>query len=194
MTPDRMRPAWGKLLLLLSLCVLAGCARPGGTPQEFPPARLGMAQAEVRAALAKAGANLIDDSPRVLRATGRDARVAEEVFLFYDGRLAAWTQRLEEAATRTSFARARGRYTRCFGRPIERGDNGLVLTARWRLPGQEGRVLLSAYVGDRSGRAQLMVRVEDPSVLRSLIRQMGRERAPAGSGAAEDSAGSPAAR
>jgi hypothetical protein len=148
-----------------------------------------MTRAEVVGAVGEAKGRVLEETPQTLRAAGRDTRVEEEVFLFYDGRLAAWTQRLAQPSTRAAFERTRGRYTRHFGEPIESHDDGPVQMARWRYAGEKGRVLLSAYAGDHSGRARLMVRVEDPSVLRSLVRQMGRDEARrASAGGAPDSA------
>lgn len=183
MKPGSCLPRILAALCWLGLCVAVGCAPHPGTIAEFPPVRLGMSRADVLAAMTAGRASLLEDSPRLLRAANRDPRVAEEVFLFYDGRLAAWTQRLEERPTRQAFERARRRYTRAFGAPTETGDDGLVLTARWRDESQSGRVLLSGYIGDRTGQARLMVRVEDPSVVRSLIRQMGRDERRGGGGA-----------
>jgi hypothetical protein len=173
---------WCLVLTVVLLGLGPACAPRRGAPDEFPPVHLGMPRAEVRAALAQGRASVLEDSPRLLRAAGRDAGVAEETFLFYDGRLAAWTQRLEQPSTRATFAHVRGRYTRCFGEPFEVHDDGLVLVARWRYAAEKGRVLLSGYAGDRTGQARLMVRVEDPSVVRSLIRQMGRDEARSGPG------------
>jgi hypothetical protein len=161
--------------LVLGLLLAAGCARRGEAPEEFPPVRLGMSRAATHDALAATGARIVEESPRMLRAVGRDRRVAEEVFLFYDGRLAAWTQHLAEPASRASFARTSRQLARSFGAPTEERDDGLVLAARYRLREEGGRVLLSGYVGGGRGSAPLMVRVEDASVLRSLVRELARE-------------------
>lgn len=189
MTSRRTRSPWGAILLLLSLAAAPGCAPRGSAPEGFPPVHLGMSRSAVLEALAATPARLLEETPQVVRAAGRDPRVIEEVFLFYDGNLAAWTQRLAESSSRESFARESARFTRYFGEPIERTDEGLVLTARWRMAEEKGRVLLSAYTGDRSGNSPLMVRAEDPSVVRSLIRQMSREEAQRLPAPAPDSTG-----
>jgi hypothetical protein len=174
--PSLAGPLPGLLLgLALGLLAAAGCARRGAAPEAFPPVRLGMARVAARDALAAAGARIVEESPRMLRAVGRDSRVAEEVFLFYDGRLAAWTQHLAEPASRASFARVSRQLAHFYGAPTEERDDGLVLAARYRLGEEGGRVLLSGYVGDGKGSAPLMVRVEDASVLRSLVRELARE-------------------
>lgn len=189
MHSHRTRSSWGAALLLSWLCLVPGCAPRGAAPEEFPPVHLGMSRSAVLEALAATPARLLEETPQVVRAAGRDPRVVEEVFLFYDGDLAAWTQRLAEPASRESFAREHARFTRYFGEPLEGTDNGLVLTSRWRMAEEKGRVLLSAYTGDRSGNAPLMVRAEDPSVVGSLIRQMSREEAQRPPAPAPDSTG-----
>jgi hypothetical protein len=148
-----------------------------------------MSRDEARGALVRAGARLLEDSPRLLRAADRDARVEEETFLFYDGRLVVWTQRLAQPATRAAFAELRARYSRHFGEPYEIRDSDLVQSARWRHDAEKGRVLLSGYTGDRAGRGQLMVRVEDPSAVGGLIRQMRRDEVRGGDPAGADVAG-----
>jgi hypothetical protein len=59
-----------------------------------------------------------------------------------------------------------------FGEPFENRDDGAVLMARWKLPDRSGRVLLSGFVAGRSPEHALMVRVEDPSVVRRLVRSL----------------------
>ena len=160
-------------LLVLAL-VVAGCSRPSsGLPEEFPPVRLGMSLDEARAALVGAHGNVVEQTDRMLRVTGRDRRVAEEVFLFYHGSLAAWTIRYPTPATRGNYMRETRRFTMAFGPPFQASEEGSpVLLTRWRLPDKSGRVLLSGYVAGRGDAAPLMVRVEDPSVVRRLVRSL----------------------
>ncbi len=160
----------------------AGCARPEAPP-EFPPVRLGMRLAAVHEILVGGKGRIVESTPRLLRVTGRDRRVAEEVFLFYDGKLAAWTLRFARPATPESFRREARRLTAFYGKPIEITGRGLVLIARWRARQPGSRVLLSGYVGGRGASAPLMVRFEDASVLGSLIRQMARDQRAADSAA-----------
>lgn len=164
--------------LLALLLGLAACASDKGLPEEFPPVRLGMTNSEVRASVTRGnGATVLEQGERMLRVAGRDRRVAEEVFLFQDGRLAAWTLRYTNPASRSDIDRLTRRFNLAFGQPIEHADNGLVVSTRWKLPEGAGRVLLSGYVGGRGPQAPLMVRVEDPSVIRRLIRELRRESA-----------------
>ena len=179
--------AWIPALLLSSLLLSAGCARRGAPPAEFPPVTLGMTRAAAQRALARTPGRIADEDARMLRVVGRDQRVEEEIFLFYDGKLAAWTMRFVEPASRASFARRRGDLSRSLGKPGEETDNGLVLTARWRTPQPGGRVLLSGYVGGGMGHNPLMVRVEDASALPGLLRQMRRETAGEGAEAGAES-------
>ena len=155
-------------------------------PEEFPPVRLGMPYAEARDALVKDHATVTEQSAGMLRVTGRDRRVAEETFLFYEGTLAAWTARYPTQASRGNFMRETKRFTMAFGEPFESRDDGAVLLARWRLPDRSGRVLLSGFVAGRGPEHALMVRVEDPSVVRRLVRSLAGE----GAAAPADSAGS----
>lgn len=129
---------------------------------------------EVRRSLSSAGAEFAEDGERVLRVVGRDRRVSEEVFLFYKHRLAAFTIRYPGAASRGAFQRQSRRFTLTFGAPHEHSDNGMVLLSRWRSEEIGGRVLMSAFVGGRAD-APLMVRVEDPSVVGRLIRELGED-------------------
>jgi hypothetical protein len=163
---------WRGAMLLLAM-ILTGCSRSSdGMPEEFPPVRLGMSYEETREALARAHGDVVEQTTGMLRVTGRDRRVAEEVFLFYQGHLAAWTTRYPTPATRGNFMRESKRFTMAFGAPFEAQDEGVVLTTRWRLPDKSGRVLLSGYVAGRGNEAPLMVRVEDPSVVRRLVRSL----------------------
>jgi hypothetical protein len=167
---------WRRALpVLLVLALAAGCSRRGQAPEEFPPVHLGTTRDEVRDQVLGGRTRVLLDTPQTLRIVDRDSRVAEEVFFFYDGRLAAWTLRFTRTSSRGSFDYASRRFDMAFGAPLEKSDNGLVLTSRWKLPQEHGLVVLSGYVADRTGRAPLMVRVEDPSVLRGLYRQMRRE-------------------
>ena len=142
--------------------------------------RLGMTYAEARDALRLGHGNVVEQTDRMLRVTGRDRRVAEEVFLFYQGSLAAWTIRYPTSATLGNFMRETKRFTMAFGPPFDGLDEGGVLTARWRLPDKSGRVLLSGYVAGRGVDTPLMVRVEDPSVVRRLVRSLGADSSAAG--------------
>jgi hypothetical protein len=167
----------GASAALLGLLLASGCGRRATVPEEFPPVQLGMSRAETRDVVAGGGTRIAEDTPQMLRVTGRDSRVAEEVFLFYDGKLAAWTLRFAKPASRGSFQRVQRRLTLTFGEPMEERDDGLVLAARWRGREQGGRVLLSGFVGGRGGNAPLMVRVEDASVVRRLIRSLDKTAA-----------------
>lgn len=161
----------GALLLLAIL--LGGCSRPhSGLPEEFPPVRLGMSYEETREALVAAHGNVVEQTDRMLRVTGRDRRVAEEVFLFYKGGLAAWTIRYPTRATRGNYMRETKRFTMAFGEPFDTQDQGVLAVTKWRLPDKSGRVLLSGYLAGRGDEAPLMVRVEDPSVVRRLVRSL----------------------
>src|SRR5262245_3150324 len=159
-------------VLALAAC-LGACSRSSsGMPEEFPPVRLGMSYAQVKGELAKHRASVAEESGNMLRVTGRDRRVAEETFLFYRGALAAWTARYPTPATRGSYMRETKRFTMAFGEPFENLDDGAVIVTRWKLPDRSGRVLLSGYVGGRSEDHTLMVRVEDPSTVRRLVRSL----------------------
>lgn len=179
--------AWGLALLLVSQLLPTGCSRRGAAPEDFPPVRLGMPRPDVQRVLARTRGRTVEEGPQMMRVAGRDARVAEEIFLFYDGKLAAWTMRFVEPASRAAFAHRRGELSRSLGRPGEETDNGLVLTARWRAARPGERVLLSGYVGGGMGHNPLMVRVEDASALPGLLRQMRREAEKEGAGEAPDS-------
>jgi hypothetical protein len=165
------------VLSLVLVLAGAGCGRRGVVPEEFPPVHLGMPHAEARAALGSGSARIVEDNDRVIRVVGRDRRVEEEVFLFYQDRLAAWTARYPTPATRASFVRQTRRFTMAFGEPFESRDDGLVLSSRWKLPAGGGRLLLSGYVGSRGADSPLMARVEDPSVVRRLVRSLSGESA-----------------
>lgn len=141
-------------------------------PEEFPPVQLGMPYTEAKEALVKDHGTVTEQSAGMLRVTGRDRRVAEETFLFYEGTLAAWTARYPTTASRGNFMRETKRFTMAFGEPFESHDDGAVLLARWRLPDRSGRVLLSGFVAGRGPEHALMVRVEDPSVVRRLVRSL----------------------
>ena len=159
----------------LALAALfAGCSRgpSSGMPEEFPPVHLGMLYADAKEALVKDHGTVTEQTVGMLRVTGRDRRVAEETFLFYEGTLAAWTARYPTAASRGNFMRETKRFTMAFGEPFESHDDGAVLLARWRLPDRSGRVLLSGFVAGRGPEHALMVRVEDPSVVRRLVRSL----------------------
>ncbi len=173
----------GLLCLALGLWLAAGCARRGDAPSEFPPVQVGMTFAAAHDRLAAGPGRIVESTPRMLRLVGRDRRVAEEVFLFFDGKLAAWTLRFARPATPESFRREARRLTAFYGKPAELEDRGLVLMARWRARQPGSRVLLSGYVGGRADNAPLMVRFEDASVLGSLIRQMVRDERAADSAA-----------
>jgi hypothetical protein len=163
------------IALVLGFASLLGCApRDQALPEEFPPVRLGMDRAEARAALERAGGGVVEDNEQMVRVVGRDRRVHEEFFLFYKGRLAAFILRYPGMASRGVFQRQSRRFDLSFGKPFEQRDDGIVMTSRWRAKGIGGQVLLSAFVGGR-GEAPLMVRVEDPSVLGRLIRQLGTD-------------------
>jgi hypothetical protein len=171
-----------RVVVIAALIALAaGCSRglSSGMPEEFPPVHLGMPYAEARDALIKDHGTVTEQSPGMLRVTGRDRRVAEETFLFYEGALAAWTARYPTAASRGSFMREIKRFTMAFGEPFESHDDGAVLLARWRLPDRSGRVLLSGFVAGRGPDHALMVRVEDPSVVKRLVRALAGEGAEA---------------
>jgi hypothetical protein len=167
------------LLFALLLVPVAGCSRnpSSGMPEEFPPVHLGMSYADAREALVKDHGTVTEQSPSgsMLRVTGRDRRVAEETFLFYEGALAAWTARFPTAASRGNFMRETKRFTMAFGEPFESHDDGAVLLARWRLPDRSGRVLLSGFIAGRGPEHALMVRVEDPSVVKRLVRSLARD-------------------
>ena len=166
------RSAW---TLFLATSLLLGCNPQDRTlPEEFPPVRLGMERREVRRILEESDARIAEDNARLLRAVERDRRVAEEVFLFYKDRLAAFTIRYPGPATRAVFQRQSRRFGLTFGDPYEQRDDGMVLLARWRAEETGGRVLLSAFIGG-SGESPLMARIEDPSVVPRLIRQMERD-------------------
>ena len=162
------------VLALVLAALSAGCSRgiSSGMPEEFPPVRLGMSYADAKDALVKDHGTVTEESAGMLRVTGRDRRVAEETFLFYEGTLAAWTARYPTDASRGNFMRETKRFTMAFGAPFESHDDGAVLLARWRLPDRSGRVLLSGFVAGRGPEHTLMVRVEDPSVVRRLVRSL----------------------
>jgi hypothetical protein len=169
-----------RALIALALAALAaGCSRglSSGMPEEFPPVHLGMPYADAREALVKDHGTVTEQSAGMLRVTGRDRRVAEETFLFYEGTLAAWTARYPTAASRGNFMRETKRFTMAFGQPFESHDDGAVLLARWRLPDLSGRVLLSGFVAGRGPAQALMVRVEDPSVVKRLVRSLAADSA-----------------
>jgi len=180
------RRAWFFAVVLLAL---AGCSRSSGLPEEFPPVHLGMSYAEAREALIKDHGTVTEQSAGMLRVTGRDRRVAEETFLFYEGSLAAWTARYPTQATPGSFVREKRRFTMAFGEPFENRDDGAVLVARWKLPDRTGRVLLSGFVAGRSPEHALMVRVEDPSVVRRLVRSLSGDLPARDTSAAADTTG-----
>jgi hypothetical protein len=175
--------------LFLAVLALAGCSRSSGLPEEFPPVHLGMPYTEARDALIKDHGTVTEQSAGMLRVTGRDRRVAEETFLFYEGSLAAWTARYPTQATRGSFMRETRRFTMAFGEPFENHDDGAVLLARWKLPDRSGRVLLSGFVAGRGPEHSLMVRVEDPSVVRRLVRSLSADSTAHDSDAAPDTTG-----
>jgi hypothetical protein len=175
--------------LFLAVLALAGCSRSSGLPEEFPPVHLGMPYAQARDALIKDHGTVTEQSAGMLRVTGRDRRVAEETFLFYEGSLAAWTARYPTQATRGSFMRETRRFTMAFGEPFENHDDGAVLLARWKLPDRSGRVLLSGFVAGRGPEHSLMVRVEDPSVVRRLVRSLSADSTAHDSDAAPDTTG-----
>jgi len=176
-------------VLFLAVLALAGCSRSSGLPEEFPPVRLGMPYAEAREALIKDHGTVTEQSAGMLRVTGRDRRVAEETFLFYEGALAAWTARYPTQASRGNFMRETRRFTMAFGEPFENRDDGAVLVARWKLPDKSGRVLLSGFVAGRGPEHALMVRVEDPSVVRRLVRSLASDSTAHDSDAAPDTTG-----
>jgi hypothetical protein len=172
-----MRARWVLGLILgVQLAGTACAPRDRALPEEFPPVRLGMPRAEVRAALSRAGADIAGDDTRMLTAVGRDRRVREESFFFYRERLAAYVLRYPGAASRGVFQRQTRRFNLTFGEPFETADNGYSLIARWRAPELGGRVLMTASVG-RPEQSALTVRVEDPSVLPRLLRALGEEPA-----------------
>lgn len=162
------------LAALAVAALAAGCSRgiSSGMPEEFPPVHLGMSYADAKDALVKDHGMVTEQNAGMLRVTGRDRRVAEETFLFYEGALAAWTARYPTDASRGNFMRETKRFTMAFGQPFESHDDGAVLLARWRLPDRSGRVLLSGFVAGRGPEHTLMVRVEDPSVVRRLVRSL----------------------
>ena len=180
------RRAWALVIMAL---VMAGCSRSSGLPEEFPPVRLGMPYGEAREALIKDHGTVTEQSAGMLRVTGRDRRVAEETFLFDEGILAAWTARYPTQATRGSFMRETRRFTMAFGEPFENRDDGAVLVARWKLPDRSGRVLLSGFVAGRSPEHALMVRVEDPSVVRRLVRSLSADSTARDTDAGPDTTG-----
>src|SRR5262249_39321155 len=158
MTRRALFTALAPFAVLALAALSAGCSRglSSGMPEEFPPVRLGMPYAEAREALIKDHGTVTEQSTGMLRVTGRDRRVAEATFLFYEGSLAAWTARYPTQASRGNFMRETKRFTMAFGEPFESHDDGAVLLARWRLPDRSGRVLLSGFVAGRGPEHALM--------------------------------------
>jgi hypothetical protein len=154
---------------------LAGCGTEAGPPEEFPPVELGMAHEEVRGSMIGAGGKIAEENERMMSIVERDRRVAEETFFFYHDKLAAWTVRFAEEPTRRGFTRLAKRFTMAYGDPIEESDDGWVLRATWRIPDGGGRLLLSGFIGGRGPDTPLTARLEDPSVMQRLIREMRRE-------------------
>lgn len=152
-----------------------GCGAKGGPPEEFPAVDLGMSREQVREALTAQGGQVTEETERMIAVTGRDVRVAEETFFFFHDRLAAWTVRFAEQSTRRGFTRLAKRFTMAYGGPDEENDDGWVLRARWRLPEGGDQLILSGFVGGRGPETPLTARLEDPSVMPRLLREMRRE-------------------
>jgi hypothetical protein len=160
------------MLSLLMVGASLACGRQAGAPEEFPPVTFGMTQSEVRILLTELGGSVIEDDEGVLVISGRDRRVADETFLFYRDRLAAWTVRFGEEATRGGFQRLARRFTLAYGESVAESDDGMILRAEWRIVETGGRLHLSGYVGGRGDASPLMARVEDPTVMPRLIRKI----------------------
>jgi hypothetical protein len=161
--------------IILSSAILWGCGARDEPPEEFPKVDLGMNHAETRETMTASGGRVTEDTDRLMSIVERDPRVSEETFFFYHDKLAAWTARYGEEATRRSFQRLARRITLAYGDPLEESDDGWVLRATWRIPDGGARLLLSGYVGSRGPETPLTARLEDPSVMPRLIRAMRRE-------------------
>ncbi len=134
-----------------------------------------MAADEVRRALAKQGGRVDSETRNSLTVVDRDRRVSQEVFFFHRDRLAAFTVRYAETATSGNFRRLSRRFTLAYGDPVEERADEWVLRASWRMEEENGRLLLSGFVGGTGAAAPLMVRAEDPSVMPRLLRALEEE-------------------